>query len=175
MRTGFKDEAILFHDELRAGTRTELGRKWTPMGHRPVAPVKIGYESVWLYLTLCPLTGEGYAAFLPRLDGECFGWFIKQVEACLSGQSLFVADGATAHKGDLFDAAKLKFVRLPTACPELNPVERFFKEVRKQLKNRVFEQVEQAQQAVQDAVDALTDRVVSITAFPYIRNTSNQS
>jgi hypothetical protein len=55
------------------------------------------------------------------------------------------------------------------------PVERFFKEVRKQLKNRVFEQVEQAQQAVQDAVEALTDRVVSITAFPYIRNTSNQS
>lgn len=174
MRADFSDEAILFHDELRAGTRTELGRKWTPTAHRPVAPVKIGYESVWLYLTLCPLTGEGYAAFLPRLDGECFGWFIRQVQACLRAPSLLVADGATAHKGELFDEEKLRFVRLPADCPELNPVERFFKEVRKQLKNRVFETLEQAQQAVKQAVDMLADKVVSITAFPYIKNTSNQ-
>lgn len=174
MRAEFPDEAILFHDELRAGTRTELGRKWTPSGHRPVAPVKIGYESVWLYLTLCPLTGDGYAAFLPRLDGVCFGWFIKQIQACLSSKSLFVADGATAHKADLFDGEKLRFVRLPAACPELNPVERFFKEVRKQLKSRVFETLALAQQAVKKAVEALTDKVVSITAFPYIKNTSNQ-
>lgn len=112
----------MFHDELRAGTRTELGRKWTPMGHRPVAPLKIGYESVWLYLSLCPLTGQGYAAFLPRLDSECFRWLVEQLQACLGYQALFVADGATAHKAELFDSHKLKFVRLPAACPELNPV-----------------------------------------------------
>lgn len=37
------------------------------MGHRPVAPVRIGYEFTYLYLALCPFTGEGYAAFLPAL------------------------------------------------------------------------------------------------------------
>ena len=79
-----------------------------------------------------------------------------------------MADGSTAHEADLFDAGKLRFAHLPAACPELNPVERFFKEVRKQLKNRVFEILEQAQHAVKQAVDALTDRVVSITAFPYL-------
>jgi len=47
MRLGYEDEAIFFHDELRAGTRTELSRKWVPMGHRPVAPVKIGYENTY--------------------------------------------------------------------------------------------------------------------------------
>ena len=144
------------------------------MGHRPIAPVKIGYESVWLYLSLCPLVGQGYAAFLPRLDSECFGWFIEQLGACLDSPSLFVADGATAHKSDLFDSQKLKFVRLPTACPELNPVERFFKEIRKQLKSRVFETLDQAEQAVKGAVETLSDKVVSITAFSYIKNTSNQ-
>lgn len=77
------------HDELRAGTRTELGRKWTPAGHRPVAPVKIGYESVYLYLTLCPFTGKGFAAFLPNLNGACFGWFVKQVQACLHQKRSF--------------------------------------------------------------------------------------
>ncbi len=144
------------------------------MGHRPVAPVKIGYESVYLYLTLCPLTGEGFAAFLPRLDSEQFNWLIEQVQACLTQKSLFIADGATAHKAEAFDATKLVFVRLPAACPELNPVERFFREVRRQLKSRVFETLEQAQQGVQCAVESLADKVVSITAFPYLKNAPNQ-
>ena len=32
MPADYPDEAIFFHDELRAGTRTELGRKWTSSG-----------------------------------------------------------------------------------------------------------------------------------------------
>ena len=51
------------------------------MGYRPVAPVKIGYEFVYLYLTLCPFTGEGFAAFLPKLDGASFSWFVEQMQA----------------------------------------------------------------------------------------------
>lgn len=174
MRAGYADEAVFFHDELRAGTRTELGAKWTPMGHRPVAPVKIGYESVWLYLTLCPLSGQGYACFLPRLDGACFQWFVDQLKQRVNGEALFVADGATAHKAEYFSESGLRLVRLPAACPELNPVERFFKEVRKSLKSRVFETLAAAERAVEDAVKSLAEKVISITAFPYIRNTSNQ-
>ena len=169
LRADYPDEAILFHDELRTGTRTELGRKWAPMGHRPVAPVKIGYENVYLYLTLCPFTGEGFAAFLPKLDSQQFAWFIEQVQACVSQKVLFIADGATAHKAALFDKEKLTFVKLPAACPELNPVERFFKEVRRGLKNRVFATLEQAQQKVQEVVDTLADQVISITCFPYLK------
>lgn len=173
LRAGFKDDAIFFHDELRGGRRTELGCKWSPMGHRPVAPVKIGYESIYLYLTLCPFTGQGFAAFLPKLNGEQFGWFVAQVESCVSAKSLFIADGATAHKRELFDPQKLVFERLPAACPELNLVERFFREVRKCLKNKVFDTLDQAQQRIQEVVERLSNQVVSLTCFPYIRNTTH--
>lgn len=171
LRSGFSDEAIFFHDELRAGTRTELGTKWTPMGHRPVAPVKIGYENTYLYLTLCPFTGEGYAAFLPKLNSDYFGWFVEQVQTRVSGKSLFIADGATAHKRALFDEDKLVFERLPAACPELNPVERFFKEVRRGLKNRVFDSLEQGQLRIRAVIEGLADQVVTLTCFPYLKNT----
>lgn len=166
---------MLFHDELRAGTRTELGHKWTPMGHRPLAPVKIGYESTYLYLTLCPFTGKGFAAFLPKLNAPCFAWFVEQVQECLTQKCLFVADGATAHVAQCFDSQKLAFVKLPAACPELNPVERFFKEVRKGLKSRVFQTLQQAQdrvQAVVREIAARAGRVASITCFPYLKNTT---
>lgn len=180
MRLGYEDEAIFFHDELRAGTRTELGCKWAPMGHRPIAPVKIGYENTYLYLTLCPFTGKGFGAFLPKLNSKWFAWFIGKVQECMGQtgiptKALFIADGATAHKAELFNKEKLVFERLPAASPELNPVERFFKEVRKQLKNRVFDTLEQAQVRIQKIVEHLFEeegKVGSLTCFPYLKNTT---
>lgn len=172
MRADFPDDAVLFHDELRAGTRTELGHKWAPMGHRPVAPVKIGYESTYLYLTLCPFTGKGFAAFLPKLNTDCFRWFVKRVEGCLAQRALFVADGATAHQKTIFKPRKLAFVKLPAACPELNPVERFFREVRRRLKNKVFNTLKDAQERIQNIVEKLSEikgNVISITCFPYLK------
>ncbi|TDE08066.1 transposase, partial [Dyadobacter psychrotolerans] len=90
-------------------------------------------------------------------------------------KSLFIADGAKAHKDELFDANKLVFKKLPPACPELNPIERFFKEVRRYLKNKVFDSLELAQQKIQKVVENISesiDNVISLTCFPYIRNTS---
>lgn len=142
------------------------------MGHRPVARVKIGYQNTYLYLTLCPFTGEGDAAFLPKLDGACFGWFVERVQASLGRKSLFIADGATAHQAEHFDTDKLVFRRLPAACPELNPVERFFKEVRRGLKSRVFDSLDQARLRIQAVVEALADQVLTLTCFPYLINTS---
>jgi transposase len=154
---------------------TELDRKWAPIGHRPVAPVKIGYQNTYLYLTLCPFTGVGFASFLPKLNGKYFSWFVSEISRRLEHKSLFIADGATAYKAKFFDNERLIFERLPAACPELNPVERFFKEVRRRLKNRVFETLEQAKACIKKVVEDLFEeegRVVSLTCFPYIQNTT---
>lgn len=80
--------------------------------------MRIGYENVYLYLALCPFTGQGYAAFLPKLNAHWFGWFVKQIDGCLTEETLFVADGATAHKEDLFAGTRMTFNKLPPACPE---------------------------------------------------------
>ncbi|WP_158547985.1 transposase [Dyadobacter luteus] len=157
LRSDFPDSAIFFHDELRAGTRTELSRKWAPTGHRPIAPVKIGYENTYLYLTICPFNGKGFATFLPKLDSASFGWFIQKVEDTIAQKSLFIADGAKAHKEELFNENKLVFKKLPPACPELNPIERFFKEVRKHLKNRVFESLKIAQTKIEEIVEKISE------------------
>lgn len=43
MSKEFSDEDLEFEDEIRVGTRTTLGRKWTPFGVRPMGKQKIGY------------------------------------------------------------------------------------------------------------------------------------
>jgi transposase len=145
------------------------------MGHRPLAPVKIGYQNTYLYLTLCPFTGKGFAAFLPKLNTDCFRWFVNQIQDSLGQRSLFIADGAMAHRRELFDSKKLEFIKLPAACPELNPVERFFLEVRRQLKHKVFQTLQEAQQRIQTIVEQIAEiegKVVSLTCFPYLKNTT---
>ena len=90
-------------------------------------------------------------------------------------KALVIADGATAHKAELFDKEKLVFERLPAACQELNPVERFFKEIRKKLKNKIFDTLEQAQERIQKIVENLFEqegKVSSLTCFPYLKNTT---
>jgi len=65
-----------------------------------------------------PLTGKGYAAFLPRLDKDNFQWFVEQLQEAIEQPSLFVADGAGAHKVTHFEEGKLAFEQSPPYCPE---------------------------------------------------------
>lgn len=146
------------------------------MGHRPYTPVQIGYESLYLYLALCPFTGQGYAAFLPNLTGEWFAWFVGQIANEVSGCHLLVADGSRAHGTEAFSGTKLTFSKLPPYCPELNPVERVFKEVRQRLKARIFSSLAEAEQRLRTVLEGLfTGRqtVIELTCFPYILNTSS--
>ena len=137
--------------------------------------MRIGYENVYLYLALCPFTGQGCAAFLPKLNADWFGWFVQQIESCLEGRTLFVADGASAHKADLFADTQIVFSRLPAACPELNLVERVFKEIRRGLKHRLFTSLEEAQDRVEAILEELFEvpqTLVNLACFPYILNTT---
>ncbi|QMW04902.1 transposase [Spirosoma foliorum] len=163
---------LLYHHELRTGTRTELGRKWSPAGHRPHSPIRIGYEFTYLYLALCPFGNQVYAAFLPALTGEWFSWFVAQIDSYLQTPCLFVADGAKAHVAGAFAGTKLRFCRLPAYCPELNPVERVFQEIRRGLKHRLLSSVEEAQCRVKTLLQELCNDAVAFTnlvCFPYIQ------
>ena len=139
--------------------------------------MQIGYESLYLYLALCPFTGQGYAAFVPKMTGAWFSWFVGQIDSRVSGSHLLVADGSKTHSAKAFEATQLRFSKLPPYCPELNPVERVFKEVRQGLKARIFSSLADAEQRLKSVLESLfTGRqaVIELTCFPYILNTSSR-
>jgi transposase len=172
------DEDLEFEDEMRVGRRTELGRKWTPIGVRPKGRQQIGYEYVYLYVSLKPYTGELFAMFLPRLDKQGFGIFAQQRSKSLKKKTLWVVDGASAHRLE-GENRLLELQKLPPYAPELNPVERFFEELRRQLKFRIFESLDEAEECLSEVLQAFyqdAERVKRLTLFPYItyaRNNSN--
>jgi len=125
-------------------------------------------------LALCPFTGKGFASFLPKLNGAFFKWFIERVNGDLDRPTLFVADGATAHKAAYFEDTHMIFSKLPPVCPELNPVERVFLEVRRGLKDRVFACLSEAESCVKRVLEELflrVGKIVSLACFPYIAAT----
>ncbi len=169
---------------MRFGTRTELKRRWTPEGHRPQCPVKIGYEYGYLYCALSPPAGDLFCLLLPSMEKVCFEKFVTEFEAYLKRQEaadteptvLLIPDGAGCHQENVLAAgSRLRIEKLPPACPELNPVERFFAEVRKELANQVFEDIQAVERKLTEILKKYWEKpaiIKQLTLFPYI-NTSN--
>ena len=159
---------------MRVGTRTALGRRWTPCGVRPTGKQKIGYEYLYLYASIKPYTGELCAMFLPRLDKECFGIFADERSKDLKKKTLIVLDGATAHR--LEDNPMIQIKKLPAYSPELNPVERFFEELRRRMKFTIFDSLEEAEKCLSEVLEEFykdAERVKSLTLFAYITYARN--
>ena len=113
---------------------------------------------------------------LPHLDKESFSIFLQELELYLKKKStkpfLLIGDGAAAHTAQAWEQHDLDWQRLPTACPELNPVERFFQEMRKWTANKVFDNKEQLEQLLESLVKEYMQQpkeVIQLTLFPYIQ------
>ncbi len=168
-----------FQDEMRCGTRTEAARRWMPLGERPCCPVRIGYQYSHLYAAICPATGDLFALFLPHVTVECFLIFQREFHEHLdkngSQPALLVLDRASAHRfAPHHNPQSLTRLLLPSASPELNPVERFFKELRKHLKCRIFHSLDEVHDRLESVLKKYWENpnlVVSITNFPYLNTT----
>ena len=84
------------------------------------------------------------------MDSGCLEIFLNQLsEAYPEYHLLVVLDGAPSHRsGEIIRPANVSFVRLPAYSPELDPVERWFQEFRRELSNRTFEAIELLQEAL---------------------------
>ena len=123
-----------------------------------------------MYVSLKPYTGELFAMFLPRLDKECFGIFAAERSKSLHKKTLWFVDGASAHRLEGANQV-LELHKLPPYAPELNPVERFFEELRRHLKFRIFDALDKAEKYVSEVLAEFysdAERVKSLTLFPYI-------
>lgn len=145
-----KDRAFVFQDELRYGTRTQLKRRWTPQKVRPAGNMKLGYEWGYLYAAIEPNTGQLYAYLLPNMSKASFQAFLKEFAQDVNGKRLLITDGAASHRSNLAIPPGIDLQLLPPYCPELNPVERFFQELRKALANRIYDDLQQVEQIIEE-------------------------
>src|SRR4051812_38335728 len=167
---------------MRSGTRSQCKRRWTPKGHRPKCRLKLGYEYCYLYAALNPYSGSLFSLILPDMTKDSFCVFTTHFSRYLDErygvhseqrkQVLLIADGAGAHQQTLCSDSGFNFQKLPPVSPELNPVERFFEELRKELANHVFDTIEQVEQHLITILKKYYQNpqvITQLTYYPYIR------
>ena len=175
-------ECIFFEDEMRSGTRSQCKRRWTPVAHRPQCKVKLGYEYCYLYAALNPYSGSLFCLLLPDMTKESFCVFTEHFSRYLDAvygrgseqrkRVLLICDGAGAHQEKICTESGFSFQKLPPASPELNPVERFFEELRKDLANHVFDTIDEVEQFLVCILKKYyqnPQRIVQLTQYPYVR------
>jgi len=162
---------------MRFGTRTELGKRWTACGVRPSGEQLIGYEYGYLSVALNPRTGELFALLLPDMRIESFQAFLNEFREFIGEQNFvrLITDGAASHRSTLLEVnKKLTIEHLPPYSPELNPVERLFKQLRGELKNRVLESLQAIEEAVIKAIEPFIkdgSRVKRLTFYGWLHTT----
>ncbi len=164
-----------FHDELRFGTRTDLGRRWAAAGVKPIGNQHIGYDYGYLSVAINPVTGEVKMLILPNMTAESFQVFLDEFADALKGATILITDGATAHRSQrLKPDEKISLELLPAYSPQLNPVERFFREVRRRLKNRVFITYEEVEGAIIEIAKSFmktSAAIKKLTCYDWLINT----
>jgi transposase len=144
-----------------------MRRVWAPVGKRPVARGKRGYEWTYLYGFVCPESGEVYWLILPTVNVELFsmalGEFAREVGASKDKRIVLVVDQAGWHTGGEVEVPEgIHLELLPTGSPELQPAERLWPLTNEAIANRLFEEIEQMEEVLVERCVQLLDQAQTI-------------
>jgi hypothetical protein len=169
---------LFVQDEARFGLHEAITRRFiTAPGVKPHQLILPRYKYFWLFGATEPATGESFFLEMPALDSDCFQVFINEFgRANRESMNVLVIDGAPAHiAGSLVIPDNVVLFRLPPYCPELNPIERVWQDIRKRLLIGLPAGLQALKDDVARIVCEYTPEVLaSITGYPYLRKISAQ-
>ncbi len=154
-------------DEARLGLKPVTGRVWAPVGQRPIARLKRGYEWTYLYGFVRPESGEVYWLILPTVNKELFSMalrgFAEQIGTGRDKHVLLVVDQAGWHtSGEVEVPEGIHLEFLPSGSPELQPAERLWPLSNEAVANRLFEEISEIEDALVERCLQLLDQAGTI-------------
>ena len=131
---------LYFSDELRYGLMSNFRRSWSRVGVRSVLPQKQGFINSYLFTAINPINGDSFHLLgLDEMSTETEYIFLTELKKQHPNEHVVVViDNAPCHKPKiLHNIHGLTIIYLPPYSPELNPVERFFEEIRRSTANEL--------------------------------------
>ncbi len=131
----------MFQDEARFGRMNDPQACWAPLPVRPVVGAQLVREFLYVFGAVSPQDGQHDSLLLPRANTEAMSVFLEELARRHSGEHiLLILDGAGWHRARaLRIPERFEFGFLPPYCPDLNPQEQVWDELReKSFGNRVF-------------------------------------
>lgn len=128
-------------------------------------------QAFYLYGIVEPLTGESFFLEFSHLDTICFEQFLAQfVQAYPNEIHILQVDQGTFHSCESLQVPNSVILLFqPAHSPELNPIERLWKEIKKFLHWQSFDTLDELRAALGQILDNLTNSVVaSVSGWDFI-------
>jgi len=156
---GREDLVLLAEDEMKAQLRPTLRWMWAKKGRQPRIPTEDEHGRRTVFGASNPLTGRTHYHVGEGRTKEEFLSLLRQLDRFYPSEKKLVLllDNASAHKAKeveeyLRKTKRITLAFLPPYCPDLNPIERLWKGVRKKVThNYPFATMEEMIEAVRDA------------------------
>ena len=132
----------MFQDEARFGRINDPRHCWAEKGFRPTAHKQIIREYTYTYGAFSPMDGRMDSLILPNMYAGTMSIFLEEIsQRYLNELILMIIDGAPCHRaGTLKIPKNIQLLELPPYCPQLNPSENMWDELReKAFSNRIFD------------------------------------
>lgn len=167
---------VFSQDESRCGLLTVRRRRLTSRGVQPIGAIQHVFDWFYVYGAVAPTTGERFFLDLPYLNADMFQLFVNALaQAFPDSLNLLLLDNSGAHTASRIHwPDNMHTVWLPPYCPELNPIERVWRDLKDDLAWQQFVNLEAQQDFVADLLqtyDALT--LQSLTRYTYLVDAIN--
>lgn len=138
---------------------------------QPVGSVQHVFAWFYVYGAVEPTTGERFFLELPYLNAEMFQLFVDAfAQAFPDSLNLLLLDNSGAHTAQrLTLPANVRLVFLPPYCPELNPIERVWRDLKDTLAWLQFASLEVQQDYVATLLKSYDSPTLqSLTSYAYL-------
>ena len=162
---------VFSQDESRFGLLTIRRRRLTARGVQPIGAIQHSFEWFYVYGAGELTTGEHFFLELPYLNADMCQLFLEGfAQTFPDSLNLLLLDNSGAHVAQRLTLPEnVRLVFLPPYGPELNPIERVWRDLKDALAWRQFPTLEAQQDylaSLLHAYEAATLR--TLTSYPYV-------
>ena len=146
---------------MRYGLMSNFRRSWSVVGTRAVLPQKQAFLNSYLFTAINPLNGDSFHLLgFDDMNTDAEYIFLTELKKQHPDQHVIVVmDNAPCHRPFILHTIPgLTLIYLPSYSPELNPVERFFEEIRRNTANQLFDDLEAIEERITNAVNGWTNK-----------------
>ena len=161
---------VFAQDESRIGLLPIIRRRITAHGVQPLSTVVHTFDNFYLYGAVEPATGESFFLELPWLNASAFQlWVDHFADAFPQSFNLMVLDNSACHTAKTVRwPANVAPVFLPPYSPELNPIERLWRDLKDQLADVMTKTIEELSDAVCAIIQHYSNATLhSLTGFAF--------
>ena len=141
--------------QSRFGLHTVVRHCWGLRGQRVIKPFQQRFDWEYLYGAVDILSGEPVFCHMPTVSCEAVWTFLGElVQTDPGAHHVILWDGAGFHQPppageeEWAALAKVHVLKLPPYCPELNPTEKIWDQLKDAVCNRVFGTIEALQEGM---------------------------